>query len=448
MISFFSEPTFFIIIILLTLAFVFGALWRRRTVYPVYLKLYREAWEESQEKSEKILREEMSQNRSEAARQAQGIREELGLSLKNFGDSLQGQMMNTATLQKDHWDDFARQLAGIGESNERKLEQLRETMEQRLQKMQDDNTLKLEQMRNTVDEKLQGTLEKRLAESFRMVSERLEQVHQGLGYMRNLAVGVGDLKRVLTNVKARGGWGEVQLGMLLEDILAPEQFGKNIRTNEHRQEVVEYAVKLPGQAGDGNEFVWLPIDAKVPIEDYQRLLAAQEQADPAALEKASRLLAAALKSCARDIHSKYLNPPCTTDFAIMYLPMEGLYAEVARQPSLMETIRRDYHVIVAGPSTFAALLNSLQMGFRTLAIQKRSGEIWNLLAAIKTEFGKFGAALEGVRKKLAQAQDSMDDAARKSRGIERKLRDVQELPPEMARSLLPQDQSDANLTQP
>jgi len=448
MISFFSEPTFFIIIVLLTLAFVFGALWRRRTVYPVYLKLYREAWEESQEKSEKILREEMSQNRSEAARQAQGIREELGLSLKNFGDSLQGQMMNTATLQKDHWDDFARQLAGIGESNERKLEQLRETMEQRLQRMQDDNTLKLEQMRNTVDEKLQGTLEKRLAESFRMVSERLEQVHQGLGYMRNLAVGVGDLKRVLTNVKARGGWGEVQLGMLLEDILAPEQFGKNIRTNEHRQEVVEYAVKLPGQAGDGNEFVWLPIDAKVPIEDYQRLLAAQEQADPAALEKASRLLASALKSCARDIHSKYLNPPCTTDFAIMYLPMEGLYAEVARQPSLMETIRRDYHVIVAGPSTFAALLNSLQMGFRTLAIQKRSGEIWNLLAAIKTEFGKFGAALEGVRKKLAQAQDSMDDAARKSRGIERKLRDVQELPPEMARSLLPQDQSDANLTQP
>lgn len=448
MISFFSEPTFFIIIILLTLAFVFGALWRRRTVYPVYLKLYREAWEESQEKSEKILREEMSQNRSEAARQAQGIREELGLSLKNFGDSLQGQMMNTATLQKDHWDDFARQLAGIGESNERKLEQLRETMEQRLQRMQDDNTLKLEQMRNTVDEKLQGTLEKRLAESFRMVSERLEQVHQGLGDMRNLAVGVGDLKRVLTNVKARGGWGEVQLGMLLEDILAPEQFGKNIRTNEHRQEVVEYAVKLPGQAGDGNEFVWLPIDAKVPIEDYQRLLAAQEQADPAALEKASRLLASALKSCARDIHSKYLNPPCTTDFAIMYLPMEGLYAEVARQPSLMETIRRDYHVIVAGPSTFAALLNSLQMGFRTLAIQKRSGEIWNLLAAIKTEFGKFGAALEGVRKKLAQAQDSMDDAARKSRGIERKLRDVQELPPEMARSLLPQDQSDANLTQP
>jgi len=182
----------------------------------------------------------------------------------------------------------------------------------------------------------------------------------------------------------------------------------------------------------------------VPIEDYQRLLAAQEQADPAALEKASRLLASALKSCAKDIHSKYLNPPCTTDFTIMYLPMEGLYAEVARQPSLMETIRRDYHVIVAGPSTFAALLNSLQMGFRTLAIQKRSSEIWNLLAAIKTEFGKFGAALEGVRKKLAQAQDSMDDAARKSRGIERKLRDVQKLPPEMARSLLPQDQSDAN----
>lgn len=448
MIKFTSEPTLMLVIAFLAVALLFWVFRRRGAADAAYLKLFMSSWQESQEKSEKILREEMSHSRFEATRQAQGIREELGISLKNFGDSLQGQMMRTATMQKDHWDDFARQLAGIGENNERKLEQLREIMERRLQAIQDDNTLKLEQMRNTVDEKLQGTLEKRLAESFRMVSERLEQVHQGLGDMRHLAVGVGDLKRVLTNVKARGGWGEVQLGMLLEDILAPEQFGKNIRTNEHSLEVVEYAVKLPGQAGDGNEFVWLPIDAKVPIEDYQRLLTAQEQADPAALEKASRLLASALKLCARDIHNKYLNPPCTTDFAIMYLPMEGLYAEVARQPSLMETIRRDYHVIVAGPSSFAALLNSLQMGFRTLAIQKRSGEIWNLLAAIKTEFGKFGSALEGVRKKLAQAQDSMDDAARKSRGIERKLRDVQELPPEMARSLLPQDHNDANLPQP
>jgi DNA recombination protein RmuC len=243
---------------------------------------------------------------------------------------------------------------------------------------------------------------------------------------------------VLTNVKTRGGWGEVQLGALLEDILAPEQFARNVQTRENSQEVVEFAVRLPGQSEGGKECVWLPIDAKFPLEDYQRLAEAQDKADLEAVEKSAKMLETSVKTCARNISAKYINPPLTTDFAIMYLPTEGLYAEVAKRPALAEILRRDYRVIVAGPSTFAALLNSLQMGFRTLAIQKRSGEIWALLGAVKAEFGKFGGALEGVKKKLEQAQNSMEDAARKSRTIERKLRDIEELPDEEARQLFPE----------
>jgi DNA recombination protein RmuC len=290
-----------------------------------------------------------------------------------------------------------------------------------------------------VDEKLQGTLEKRLGESFRQVSERLEQVHQGLGDMRNLAAGVGDLKRVLTNVKTRGGWGEVQLGMLLEDMLAPEQFSRNVRTCEASRETVEFAVRLPGQDEGGDGCMWLPIDAKFPLEDYQRLMEAQEKAAPEAVEEAVKMLETRIKSCARDICKKYLNPPVTTDFAIMFLPTEGLYAEVVKRTALVENIRRELHVVVAGPSTFAALLNSLQMGFRTLAIRKRSGEIWSLLGAVKTEFGKFSAILKNVKRKLDQASSTMDDAARRSHAIERKLRDIQELPAEEAKKLMPEN---------
>lgn len=377
-----------VLVIIAALMVVFLVIRRRPTADYSYLKLLDESWQKNQERVERIIREEIARNRDEAAGQAHRSREELSSS----------------------------------------LELLRQAVERGLKEMQADNAQKLEQMRSTVAEKLEGTLEKRLGESFRQVSERLEMVHQGLGDMRNLAAGVGDLKRVLTNVKTRGGWGEVQLGALLEDILAPEQFGRNVQTKENSQEAVEFAVRLPGQAEGGKECVWLPIDAKFPLEDYQRLAEAQEKADLEAVEKAGKMLEASVKSCARDISTKYLNPPLTTDFAIMYLPTEGLYAEVAKRPALAEILRRDYRVIVAGPSTFAALLNSLQMGFRTLAIQKRSSEIWGLLGAVKTEFGKFGGALEGVKKKLEQAQNSMEDAARKSRAIERKLRDIEELP--------------------
>jgi DNA recombination protein RmuC len=391
------------LVIIATLIVVSLAIRRRPTADSAYLKLLAESWQKDQERAERIIREEIACNREEAARQAQRSREELSSS----------------------------------------LELLRQAVERGLKEMQTDNAQKLEQMRSTVAEKLEGTLEKRLGESFRQVSERLEMVHQGLGDMRNLAAGVGDLKRVLTNVKTRGGWGEIQLGALLEDILAPEQFGRNIQTRENSQEVVEFAVRLPGQSEGGKDSVWLPIDAKFPLEDYQRLAEAQDKADLEAVEKAAKMLETSVKSCARDISTKYLNPPLTTDFAIMYLPTEGLYAEVAKRPSLTEILRRDYHVIVAGPSTFAALLNSLQMGFRTLAIQKRSSEIWALLGAVKAEFGKFGGALEGVKKKLEQAQNSMEDAARKSRAIERKLRDIEELPigeaPQLPPESIPED---------
>jgi DNA recombination protein RmuC len=361
---------------------------RRPAADDPYLRLLAESWQKNQERAEGIIREELARNREEAAAQAHRSREELSGS----------------------------------------LELLRQTVERGLKEMQADNARKLEQMRSTVEEKLEGTLEKRLGESFRQVSERLEQVHQGLGDMRNLAAGVGDLKRVLTNVKTRGGWGEVQLGMLLEDILAPEQFGRNVQTRANSQEAVEFAVRLPGQSEGGKDSVWLPIDAKFPLEDYQRLVEALDKGDLEAMEKAAKMLETSVKNCARDISTKYLNPPLTTDFAIMYLPTEGLYAEMARRPALAEILRRDYRVIVAGPSTFAALLNSLQMGFRTLAIQKRSSEVWALLGAVKAEFGKFGGILDGVKKKLEQAQNSMEDAARKSRTIERKLRDIEEVP--------------------
>jgi DNA recombination protein RmuC len=281
-------------------------------------------------------------------------------------------------------------------------------------------------MRATVDEKLQGTLEKRLGESFKLVSERLEQVHQGLGAMRQLASDVGGLQRVLANVKTRGGWGEVQLGNLLEQVLTADQFSRNVQTREESGERVDFAIKLPGD--ENGAPVWLPIDSKFPTEDYQRLLAAQDKGDVDLIDSAMKGLETQLRKSAKDICGKYINPPRTTDFALMFLPTEGLFAEAIRRVGLVEQVQRDCRVIFAGPTTLAALLNSLQMGFRTLAIQKRSSEVWNLLAGVKTEFGKFGEALSSVKEKLEQAARKMEDVDVRSRAISKKLRDVEGLP--------------------
>jgi DNA recombination protein RmuC len=337
------------------------------------------------------------------------------------------------TIDRGLRDEFSRnrEEAGAAAKNQREeltksLEGVRSTVDLRLRQLQEDNAAQIDKMRETVDEKLQGTLERRLGEAFKAVSDRLEQVHQGLGAMTQLASDVGGLQKVLANVKTRGGWGEVQLGALLEQVLTPEQFARNVRTRDESSENVEFAIKLPGNE-DGSP-VWLPIDAKFPTEDYQRLLAAQEKGDLDLVESATKSLEAQLKKSAKDICQKYINPPKTTDFALMFLPTEGLYAEAIRRVGLVEQVQRECRVIFAGPTTLAALLNSLQMGFRTLAIQQRSSEVWNLLAAVKTEFGKFGDALAKVKDKLDQASTDMDKVAVRSRAITKQLNKVEELP--------------------
>ena len=348
---------------------------------------------------------------------ARKAREESATTLGVFGKTLQ------ESFQK------------LGEQTERHLAEVRSTLEARLKDIQQDNAAKLEQMRATVDEKLQSTLETRLGESFRQVSERLEQVHRGLGEMQNLATGVGDLKRVLTNVKTRGIWGEVQLSGLIEDMLTREQYEVNVATRPGSTERVEFAIRLPGQSADGSP-VWLPIDAKFPREDYERLLDAQDRADVESAAVASAALERRIREEAKSISQKYLEPPHTTNFAILFLPTEGLYAEVARRPGLSESLQRDYRVTVAGPTNLCMLLNSLQMGFRTLAIEKRSSEVWQVLGAVRTEFGKFATVLEKTKKQLDSASNSIDQAGVRTRQIERKLRNVEQAAPEDAKQLL------------
>lgn len=321
-------------------------------------------------------------------------------------------------------DEGAAQAARNAEATERRLGEIRGTLERQLTTMRDENAAKLELMRRTVDEQLQGTLEKRLGESFKLVSERLEQVYKGLGEMQSLACEVGDVKRALTNVRTRGIWGETGVRALLEETLAPDQFAENVAVTGG-SERVEFAVRLPG---DGTGTVWLPIDAKFPMEDYLRLVDASERGDAGAAEACAQQLQARIRECARAICAKYIGPPLTTDFAILYLPTESLYAEVLRRPGLVELLQREYRVTVTGPCTLAAFLNSLRMGFRTLAIQKQSSEVWRLLGEVKSEFGRYSDVLTKVQKKLQEAANTVDTGLTRTRAIERKLRDVEALP--------------------
>jgi len=371
------------------------------------------------ERQERRLKEDLAAARDEAARAARGLREEVSTTLTSLSE-----------LQKTTLDGLSGQMARLGQ-----------TVEQRLTKLQEDNGQRLEQMRQTVDEKLQGTLEKRLGESFKLVSERLEQVHKGLGEMQSLALGVGDLKKVLTNVKTRGIWGEVQLGNLLDQMLTPDQYLANAACRPGSAERVEYVVRMPGR-GDGDEEVWLPIDAKFPREDYERLLDAADRADPEAVEEASRALEARVKQFAKDIATKYINPPRTTDFAILFLPTEGLYAELLRRPGLADQLQRDWRVNLCGPTTLGALLNSLQMGFRSLAIQKRSSEVWQVLGAVKTEFAKYGEVLDKVQKKLTEASNTIEEVSVRKRAIDRKLRSVDALEVGAAQLLLGESEAE------
>ena len=385
-----------------------------------------DAQERGLNRLERELREELARNRREDTEESFHDREERAQSSNLLAQALTTQVSQFGSLQAERLESFARELNRFSLGLDERFERLKIAVEGRLTAIQADNAVKLEEMRRTVDEKLHATLEQRLGESFKLVSDRLEQVHRGLGEMQTLAAGVGDLKRVLTNVKTRGTWGEVQLAALLEQILTADQFSSNVSTKPGGSERVDFAIRLPGK-GDG-AVVWLPIDAKFPIEDYQRLLDAQDRCDPLQVEEAARAIENRLKSEAKSIHEKYISPPHTTDFALLYLPIEGLYAEALRRPGLAETLQRDFRISLAGPTTLAAMLNSLQMGFRTLAIEQRSAEVWAVLGAVKTEFGKFGEALAHTRKKLEEASNSISKAETRTRQLTRKLKDVEALP--------------------
>jgi DNA recombination protein RmuC len=421
-----SEPTLYLLLLLLLAAIVLLTLLLKRSSRdPLATTAARfDAIERNQERSERLFRDEMAKNREENKQD----RQELNDSFRTFNESVLRRLAESAAAQKDQLDIFSSQLKTLTDHNVQKLDKINETVEKKLASIQEDNNKKLEQMRATVDEKLHDTLEKRLGESFKLVSDRLEQVHKGLGEMQSLAVGVGDLKKVLTNVKTRGTYGEIQLGSLLEQLLTRDQYDANVATKKGSNARVEFAIRLPGRDEATNQCVWLPIDAKFPQEDYLRLVEAQEQGNPAAVEDSSRQLERAVKEMAKLIRDKYLDPPGTTDFGIMFLPTEGLYAEVLRRPGLFEILQREFKVILTGPTTLAALLNSLQMGFKTLAVEKRSSEVWSLLGAVKTEFANFGTILDRTKKKLQEASNTIDSAATRTRVIERKLRTVQELP--------------------
>ena len=447
---------------------------------------------------ESSMRDELRSAREESARSAADLRGELSAGQKASVDSLVKTMGEMGNAQTSQLDQFARQLKALTdsnetrlenvratvdnqirqfqESNEKRLEQMRQTVnemtksqteqmelvrkqfkemtdknetrlesvrttvENQMRQLQESNEKRLEQMRQTVDEKLQSTLEKRLGESFKLVSERLEAVQRGLGEMQTLATGVGDLKRVLSNVKARGTWAEVQLGAILEQTLTPEQYARNVQIREYSRDVIEYAIRLPGTDDSPGSFVWLPIDSKFPQEDYLRLLDASEAAEPEAVQKAVASLLRAVQASAKEISEKYIDPPRTTDFAIMFLPTEGLYAEVLRQPGQVEELQRKYRVVVAGPTTLTAILSSLRMGFQTLALEKRSHEVWMVLAAVKTEFGKFGEVLGKVKRQLSAATNTIDETERRTRVMGRKLRDVEQMPGVDASALLGLDE--------
>lgn len=453
------------------------AMLRNRAVdiTPQLANLQNELQRHQQQGSERIERELREQVQSTA----QATRQELGSNFMQFQQALATQLTSVATLQNNQIDSFAQQLAKLNEANAQQLEAMRQaitlqaqtgreeqatalkrfgdtlnqtlttltesnaqrmaevraTLEAKIKDLQTDNGARLEEMRKTVDEKLHATLEQRLGESFKLVSDRLEKVHQGLGEMQQLAIGVGDLKRVLTNVKTRGTWGEVQLEMLLEQVLTPDQYAKNVETIPGTGARVEFAIKLPG-SDNGNTPVWMPIDAKFPKEQYERLADAADRADADGVLQAGRELETVVRNEAKKIAEKYLSPPLTTDFAILFLPTEGLYAEVMRRPGLADDLQRTHRVSIAGPSTLSALLNSLQMGFRTLALEKRSSEVWQVLGAVKTEFGKFGDVLAATKATLERAAKNIEQAETRSRQMTRKLKSVEALPSEAAQQLL------------
>ncbi len=417
----------------LGLGAVFVSTLRRQQTATTELQRAIERLREEAERMERELRQGLESS-------ASATRMENEQRIGQLQTSLGSQLLQTTGLQTEQLGVYGRtmqeHLSGLTAATQHSLAEIRQTLEVRLQALQSGNETRLEQMRATVEEKLQSTLETRLGESFRLVSERLEQVHQGLGEMQSLAAGVGDLKRVLGNVKVRGTFGEAQLGNLLEQVLLPEQYAVNQATRPGSSERVEFAIRLPGRGG--GETVWLPIDAKFPAEDYERLQSAQELGDAEAVEDAARALENRIKLEARDIREKYLEPPHTTDFAILFVPSESLFAEILRRPGLVDTLNRERRVVVAGPTTLYAMLNTLQMGFRTLAIEQRSAEVWRLLGAVKTEFSRFGDWLSKIREQVRTVSNTLEAADTRTRQMQRALKEVEALPNEQSVQILPE----------
>ncbi|MCZ6563645.1 MAG: DNA recombination protein RmuC [Deltaproteobacteria bacterium] len=379
----------------------------------------------SAQNAEKIIQEEFRIGREESATAARELREEVSGGLKSAADIMVKIVGEMGNQQSNQFEGITRQLKELTDTNQSRIERLTATVDVQLRRLQDRNENKLEEIRKTVDEKLHGTLEMRLGESFRLVTERLEAVQRGLDDMQGLATGVGELRRVLTSVRARGTWGEIQIGALLEQIFTPDQYGKNVQTKDDSFETVEYAIRLPGPDNNKESCVWLPIDSKFPPGDYIRLQEASDSVDADGVQEATTALMKTARETAQDIRDKYLNPPRTTDFAIMYLPIEGIYAEILRQPGLIEELQQTYRIVVAGPTTLSAILNSLRMGFRTLAIEQRASEVWKVLAAVKTEFGKFGEVLDNVKKQLDTATRTVEETGVRTRVMERHLQDVE-----------------------
>jgi DNA recombination protein RmuC len=444
-----------LILLLVNLALVAWLLLRRPPVDTDALAHRQLLLAQLQQQGQRVERVE-SELRREISESSRGGRQEIQQTLATFQETLTGQSAETTRTQNAQLDAFAQQLVllrgtlgdtltkqlqDMSEGNARRLAEIRTTLDAQLQQLQQGNAAKLDEMRATVDEKLQSTLQARLGESFKQVADRLEQVHKGLGEMQTLAQGVGDLKHLLTNVKTRGMFGEAQLGALLEQVFAPDQYATQVTTRPGSRNAVDFAIKLPGRGDDGAP-CWLPIDAKFPNEDYERLLDAQQRADVEGAEVAARGLEQRIRLEAKSMADKYLQPPHTTDFAILFLPTEGLYAEVLRRPGLMEVLQREYRVTLAGPTTLMAMLNSLQMGFRTLALEKRSSEVWQVLGAVKTEFGKFGDVLARVKSQTQTVLNTLENAETRSRAMGKALKTVEALPQDQASALLPLDPSD------
>lgn len=392
--------------------------------------------DDSAEKLMAALQEQFRLTREESARASRELREEVRDAISKSNADLGKTVGELGRSQLGQLSSIQEHVRNLTDSNQKRMESLQKTIAEQLQQLQQSNEKRLDQMRQTVDEKLHDTLEKRLGESFKLVSERLEAVQRGLGEMKSLADGVGDLKRVLTNVKARGTWGEVQLGTILDQMLTPEQYESNVRTKHGSNDMVEFAIRLPGVGVDSDKVVYLPIDSKFPQEDYVRLLDATEQADQEAIAASIKGLTRIVRLSAKDIQQKYVDPPNTTDFAIMFLPTEGLYAEVIRQPGLIEELQNNHRVVVTGPTTLAATLSSLRLGFRTLALEERSAEVWQVLSAVKTEFQRFGEVLDKMKRQVSTVANTLEQTGVRTRAMERTLKKLETLPQDKANALL------------